>query len=387
MTQPLTAQTIAQLHAQMQATLAGPGPELAINWDTTPLMPLDTVVGQPISHAQLVAEWEAFTQIPTKKVKAKATPNENLPALMQDLYSYSALKMRKTDSMTYERGNKIKGKPFQWATTQGLVGIEIEVENIKNGVPLKAYWDTKADNSLRNRGAEFVSVPLQVKQIQLALEHLYEALCASNTPDFSNRTSVHIHVNCRDLTQDQIYNFCLLYAIFEKHFYRVAGTKRMNSIFCVPLFRTNQLSTLSNVIYGFDPSWNKYCGLNILPLVNNNLSHGYGTVEFRHLYGTNSIDTIMTWINDVMCLRKFACEITKPELLELIKSMNTTSSYMSLYSQVFSGGTQILSDKRDFEECISNIKRELFGNDYLSTLSKSDSGPYWKTMQLMGIRG
>lgn len=98
---------------------------------------------------------------------------------------------------------------------QGMVGIEIEVENITQQVIPLAYWDAKSDGSLRNNGIELVSVPLQIKQVQLALEHVFDVLNQNNKPDFSNRTSIHIHVNCRDLTQDQLYNFILLYAIFE----------------------------------------------------------------------------------------------------------------------------------------------------------------------------
>jgi len=305
---------------------------------------------------------------------------------LQELYKYKAMTLRKADSIAYEKAHKID-KPFDWASTQGMVGIEIEVENMKKGVHLEAYWDIKNDGSLRNHGLEFVSVPLQVKQVQLALDHLYTQMNANNAPDFSNRTSVHIHVNCRDLTQDQIFNFVLLYAIFEKHFYQVAGTRRMNSIFCVPLFRTNQMTTINEVIYGMSPNWQKYCGLNLLPLFANNVTQGYGTIEFRHLYGTNNQQEVLEWINDILCLRKFACEISKDNLLAAIKEMNTTSSYLSMYSQVFAKGRRLLSHKKDFEECVSNIKRELFGNQYSDTLKKSDMSPYWMTAREIDVKG
>ena len=305
---------------------------------------------------------------------------------LQELYKYKAMTLRKADSIAYEKAHKID-KPFDWASTQGMVGIEIEVENMKKGVHLEAYWDIKNDGSLRNRGLEFVSVPLQVKQVQLALDHLYTQMNANNAPDFSNRTSVHIHVNCRDLTQDQIFNFVLLYAIFEKHFYQVAGTRRMNSIFCVPLFRTNQMTTINEVIYGMSPNWQKYCGLNLLPLFANNVTQGYGTIEFRHLYGTNNQQEVLEWINDILCLRKFACEISKDNLLAAIKEMNTTSSYLSMYSQVFAKGRRLLSHKKDFEECVSNIKRELFGDQYIDTLKKSDMSPYWMAAREINAKG
>lgn len=332
----------------------------------------------------------AVTGAPTLAKKKSTTADGNNPyagKLLQEIYSYKAMKLRKADGIAYEKSVGLQGQPYNWSTLQGMVGIEIEVENIRHGVGLQAFWDMKADNSLRNNGAEFVSVPLPVKQIQIALEHLFKAMHQNNTPDFSNRTSIHVHVNCRDMTQDQIWNMCLLYAVFEKHFYKVAGTKRMNSIFCVPLFRTNQLSHLRQVIYDLSPAWHKYCGLNLLPLINNNVTNSYGTIEFRHLYGTSNQEVILNWINDLLCIRQFAINIKKEELESMIKEMNTTSSYLSLYSNVFAKGQRILTEKRDFEECVSNLKRELFGDEYQQTISKSDSSVYWNTARDLGIRG
>lgn len=382
------------------------GPQQVANMQTTiTQLQTDAQLQQAIAQAQIQVlmdevvpsedDWlsipapqhDDFQQIfGTTKARASKPMADNTGKLLQEVYKYKAMSLRKTDSVAYEKANKVE-KPFEWATMQGMIGIEIEVENIRNSVPLAAYWDMKEDGSLRNHGKEFVSVPLQIKQVQLALEHLYTNLLKTNAPDFSNRTSTHIHVNCRDLTQDQIFNFVLLYAIFEKHFFQVAGTRRMNSIFCVPLFRTNQMSTLNEVIYSCSPNWHKYCGINLLPLFQNSVTQGYGTIEFRHLYGTKDVNEILHWINDIMCLRKFACEISKEDLLKNIESMNTTSSYMSLYSQVFAKGRRLLSNKKDFEECVSNIKRELFGNDYVSTIRKSDSSPYWELSHELGLRG
>jgi len=313
------------------------------------------------------------------------TTNNKLP--LQQLVKYKPMSLRKNDSTLYEKNHSLKNKPFEWTTMQGMVGIEIEVENITQQVIPLTYWDAKSDGSLRNNGIELVSVPLQIKQVQLALEHVFDVLNQNNKPDFSNRTSIHIHVNCRDLTQDQLYNFILLYAIFEKHFYNMVGNKRLNSIFCVPVFRTNQLKHLNTVVYGLSPDWHKYCGLNLLPLYQNSVTQGYGTIEFRHLHGTSDQQEILEWINDILCLRKFACEVNKEELIQLIKEMNTTSSYLSLYSQVFAKGRKILTNKKDFEECVSNTKRELFGDDYMNTLKRSDQCPYWNTVNELGIRG
>lgn len=326
--------------------------------------------------------------VAVKKVKATPRkPEDNVGKKMQELYPYPALKLGKVAATAYEKGRTPKGEPFQWTTQQGYIGIEIEVENITRDIPIEAYWACKPDGSLRNHGVEMVSNPLAVKQIQLAVEHAYSALYQNNQPDFSNRTSVHIHVNCRDMTQDQVYNMVLLYAIFEKHFFAVAGTKRLNSIFCVPMYRCNILKNAWDLIYHMTPNWKKYCAINLLPLVPNNDTGCYGTIEFRHLYGTSDPQELMKWINDILCLRQWAMTFETKWLIEQIKTMNSTSQYLGLYNQVFEKGRKILTNRLDFEECISDIKRELFGGDYWNTLNRSADGVYWKLVHSLGIRG
>lgn len=380
-----TTQSWAQTAAQVNIDWLAEPPEPP---------PLGTVTGgpqapvgaSPFSMTQVELD-TAIQNLASRKYKKPSSVQQWAqphPELLQDRVHFSGLKLQKTQTIAFEKANKdFIPDDFNWYTTNALVGIEIEVENIRNSVPLEAYWSAKPDNSLRNHGIEFVSNPLQVKQISRALAHAYKAMTVANTPDFSNRTSIHIHLNCRDMSLDQIFVICLLYTIFEKHFYAFAGTKRMNSIFCVPIYRSNILEKLPQVVYNLDGSqWHKYCGLNIAPLLN-----GYGTVEFRHLYGTADQTRIKQWINQILALRKAALEIPKDQLIEMIKDMNTTSSYMSLYSSVFTADDRVLQEKKDFEESVSLIKQCLFGNEYANNLSKDSDSTYWKFVRHNGLRG
>jgi hypothetical protein len=78
--------------------------------------------------------------------------------------------------------------------------------------------------------------------------------------------------------------------------------------------------------------------------------------------------------------------MTVTEIETEIFQMNTTSSYMDLYHRVF-GDNCLLNDKNDFEECISNLKREIFTNEYSKTLKKSDNCVYWEVARKLAIRG
>ena len=67
--------------------------------------------------------------------------------------------------------------------------------------------------------------------------------------------------------------------------------------------------------------------------------------------------------------------------------MNTTSSYKSLYAQVFPEDYRILEHKKDFEDCVSNLKRELFGNEYKNTIRTTSESKYWQIANKLGLRG
>lgn len=326
-----------------------------------------------------------FQNIPTTESPEQKQPSSNtLP--IKKLYNYRALTLHKTAGAQYTKNTPLKNPEFQFCHYDTNVGIEIEVENITSPLSYSNFWEVKQDGSLRNNGIELVSHPLPVANIQHALELAFNTLYANNKPDFSNRTSIHIHLNCREMTQDQIWVMCILYAIFEKHFYQFAGTKRLNSIFCVPLYRCNILTNLHDVIYKFKSAWHKYCGLNILPLVNHGEHAAFGTVEFRHLYGTNDQQLILNWINQILALQKAALVLTKEEVLHKIATMNTSSSYLHLFSQIF-GEVSSIPNKQGFEECISNIKRELNSNTYVKTINKDSSGIYWTTAQKHNLKG
>ena len=86
-----------------------------------------------------------------------------------------------------------------------IFGIEVEVEHVPNPrIDGTTYWTMTTDGSLRNDGVEFVSLPIRMDQIEGALKQLQTNL--PNDHEFSPRTSVHVHMNVRDMTITQINN-------------------------------------------------------------------------------------------------------------------------------------------------------------------------------------
>ena len=328
--------------------------------------------------------WEAS---PILKKPIPKSSSEKSNKVLSEVYRFRTTIPDYGNALSKELENSFEGV-YPFITQNALLGIEIEVENIPNLVPLDTYWSTHEDGSLRNYGREFVSGALNPQQCVVALDYFFKHLKQSN-PDysFSNRTSIHVHLNVRDMTQDQIYAMVLLYAIFEKFFYQFAGKRRLNSIFCVPLFRSNMLSKAYEMIYGLNQTWHKYSGLNLRPMLDSEDRRGYGTIEFRHLYGTDDQETILSWLQAIICLRHYAMQENVAEtLLREIETMNTTSSYMSLFMKVFPAHQHTIN-KKDIEECVSNIKREIFPDVYRRSVRITASCQYWELANNLGIRG
>jgi len=278
---------------------------------------------------------------------------------LSNLEGYPALNVRKAAHKQYEDTHPIES-PSTICDSNALVGIEVEVEGLRYPpMHFEYYWTAKEDHSLRNHGWEYTSIPLRGHQIEHALIHLHDAMCynPTNKPDYSPRTSIHVHMNVRDFTWSQVKTFVLLYSIFERHFFHIAGTKRESSIFCVPLYKTQQIgkiSALENAPY----HWSKYSALNLGCITGNNDVSKYGTIEFRHLYGTGDRSVIINWINNIFKLRRAAAVGYKfEELLERVKHMNTTSEYVALYQEVFGefADTKKMM-KYDFEDCVTHTK-------------------------------
>ncbi len=249
------------------------------------------------------------------------------PKKLSEYYAYKKL----------SRYEGLHGKIATRAPTT-YVGLELEFEKVsmKNNTP--SSFKTVNDGSLKLDGKEFVTVPIRLCYLEQELKRL---LSSMKPPFISSRCSVHVHLNARDFTHQELYRFVLLYLIFERSLFTFSGG-RDNNIFCTPLHsylpmvteNVNQLITeggIKNMI------WKKYLALNLCPIWGNEDegSSRLGTIEFRHMAGTTDVELILTWISLLTSLKIAAKKFTTDELLEHIWVMNTTSGYNWLVREVF----------------------------------------------------
>lgn len=273
-----------------------------------------------------------------------------------------------------------------------MIGIEVEVENISYDVNAVG-WDSVADGSLRNHGREFVSVPHSADSSVALLEHLFKKLNEKNEPDFSNRTSVHVHLNVLDMTPKQVQTMTLLYLVAERLIYKFVGKAREESIYCVPLYASayydkiklalsaNGVATLRRL----SKNWHKYSGYNMCPITTQ------GTVEFRHMYGTSDISVLKSWINLIVDLRNSAINNKRITVVREITSLNTNSEYYSFLMKYFPNSIYMFDLDNllaDMEDLVAAIKYYISSEvvdasiDDQSLFSKLTNSPVKKNITL-----
>ncbi len=254
-----------------------------------------------------------------------------------------------------------------------FVGIEVEMENCTGagGGLVDIFWIWKGDGSLRNNGAEAVSWPVRGEWIRYALKVLWDSI---KKVSFSARTSIHVHVDVRAFSQKQLTAVILVYLAVESLLYKFVGKDRHDNIYCVPLYTTTLVNSLVDLlnksIAKHNFSVNRYAGLNLDAL------RKFGTLEFRQLHGTHDVAKVMTWINLIFKIFRYAAKNDVDSLLSKIIELNTNSLYISFVNEVFeemAGSLDLLDLKSDLEKGVKAVKQATISNKFAHELRKEFS--------------
>ncbi len=232
--------------------------------------------------------------------------------------------------------------PYKVASHE-LIGMEIEVEDANLVGALNKVWGTTADGSLRNNGCEFISKPIPASVAPKALAHLFDVALKQDC-SYSQRTSVHVHLNMQDFTSTQTIDLLLVYIIFEKLFYKFTGRGRIKNIYCVPISDTSLVSYLTEAGEVQGGKWSKYTGLNTLPLTTQ------GTIEFRHMHGTRNVEKLSTWINLITCLKEYIKVTSTKDVRNMIISMHDGFNFNGLLQDIFKTYAPVLK-----YECVDEL--------------------------------
>lgn len=195
----------------------------------------------------------------------------------------------------------------------GDVGIEIEYEGAKFTEVNTALWKTVDDGSLRGRfpsgrGEYILNAPIPINTLEFALNELKVAIPAA-VPNFSFRTSVHVHVNTQDMDEEQVINFIYTSLLLEEPLMNFCGNSRKGNRFCLRVQDADEsLRYLNRIFYKglsealtFDENQIRYAAVNLASL------RKYGSIEFRGMRGTLDNDVLTKWVTALVSIRNFAC--------------------------------------------------------------------------------
>lgn len=266
--------------------------------------------------------------------------------------------------MVLKNGNKTYNLPLIQAfsgrlkkyKTEGEVGIEIEVEGKSLfRAPIK-YWTIHEDNSLRAVEGEppveyVLSKPIPREDVQRVLNYLDKKLklTKSDVRD-SQRTSVHVHVNCQKLTLKQIYQYILLYYIFEDLLIEWCGPQRIGNLFSLGgkhaeynVFMLEQAVKSDSYAEVFNADI-RYTACNTASLGK------LGSLEFRSLRGTVDPTIIKTWVDALLCLKDKALAYQDPR--EIVQDFQHLTPGPFLYKTLspVQSVYQSLRNKHDFDQ-------------------------------------
>lgn len=242
---------------------------------------------------------------------------------------------------------KLVETPHPLLVTDDKVGVEIELEGFgrhrMNEVDDR--WKVVKDGSLRNNGREFVfAQPMYGVDVVECLENLPHVFAGLGiVPVVSDRCSVHVHLDVRDLEYSQLLTLIATYLLCEPYFFAVGGEDRRDNIYSMPLASSDDyLKRLGKALRGAGEAEGqvfrryidenvKYSAFNVAPV------YTQGSIEFRHHRGTYNVQDLIRWINMVLCIKRYTVRLgdTKmtPEFIDDI----VNGGYEGFIRQVFDG--------------------------------------------------
>lgn len=225
-----------------------------------------------------------------------------------------------------------------------IAGVELEIESISQFKTHTGYddWNITEDGSLRNNGRELISPPLPLEKLVEGFKAIHKDLVFTKKEEaFTERTSIHVHVNMLDNSMEETKSMLLWYALFEPVFFAMCDYKRRNNIHCVGLDQTNASEHYNRSLSYLVGRWHKYTAFNLKPL------GSIGTIEFRHMEGHNDAVRFEEWLKTLRNLRQYGIDVPMKE------EMLTPDNILKAFDAIFKD-SKIKSLRPSVLELISN---------------------------------
>lgn len=242
------------------------------------------------------------------------------------------------------------------------IGIELEYEKVHLEVPLllphvpydpsqclpwTKRWFGVQDNSLRNSGGEFVSVPLPITDVEKAVKELFSHPKSGKWTS-SVRASNHVHASVHDFGVADLKALSVLYSLMEPFLFGQISKDREESIYCIPWYRgttepekivkmLNRKDISSKIKFrSFGENYNvKYTALYFGPISR------IGTVEFRHAPSWTDENKICNWAHCCERIVSFAHGKTQQQIVGFWENNGNNFPEMVLGAKLLTKMTHI----------------------------------------------
>lgn len=198
---------------------------------------------------------------------------------------------------------------FDSLVNDGAVGVEVEMEG--EYLPERVYnWSVTRDPSLRGNSFEYVlSQPSSRATVDEKIVALYKKFYQAGFKiKPSDRCGVHIHLNMREHTIEEIFNIIILYLIFEEVLIHWCGEEREGNLFCLrakdaewfiyELIKSRKEGFFTGQL--MNKEYSKYAALGLHTLGK------YGSLEFRSMGAPKHVEPILTWLHTLLKIKDWA---------------------------------------------------------------------------------
>lgn len=295
---------------------------------------------QTVGGGSVSSYWATLYEAATPETHWDAGPSDSpVPPFPEEIYGEptwkSKMKEKETELFYNRPLNSIV--PFRNGVHAGEIGIEIECEGTNLFTTPFKWWTCHEDGSLRetngHRPVEYVlRAPLSIEKAREALVYLDSKLKETQSKVInSQRTSVHIHVNCQKMTLRQLYCYICLYMIFEEILVDWSGPERAGNLFCLRAKDSEfYVGMLENVLKNNSlKNWRdeyRYSACNVASI------NKFGSLEFRSMQGTVDIQLIQLWIDILVLLKEQALTYDNPvEIVDEFSSIGPLPFFKKIF--------------------------------------------------------
>jgi hypothetical protein len=184
-------------------------------------------------------------------------------------------------------------------------GVDCFVEGYNHTT--RAYWKIVSDaslHSLRGHAGELVSPILDGVAGALELEKVINALNTVEGVTVNKSCGLHVHLDCRDMTIDQIKTTYERYSNYEEQIdLCMPRSRRGDPRWCAGLARTKDSVKRAATKEGAANVVGRYFKVNLAQIANR------GSIEFRQHSGTTEFKKIINWLSFLMQFTKTSIDL------------------------------------------------------------------------------